>query len=196
MMAKAQKNLNLFNKKTSLLKMGLRIMRPSGAHGFIEMNEETENPSPPPASDSREISKDEIKSILSEHNIWVRSAGAEGKAADFERAHLKGVVLIGANLREANFQGANLYGAYLKKAGLERCDLKGANLRGANLRWANLKNANLKGSNLIRADLREANLEQTQLQGANLKMAEGLTREQINAALVDEATVLPDYLKK
>jgi uncharacterized protein YjbI with pentapeptide repeats len=194
MMAQAQNKFRLLqtgaqngdykNQKISLFR-----------HSFIKMNEEIKNQGDLSTGDSREISKEEIKSILDNHLNWLNSKGATGEIADFKKAHLKGVVLMGANLREANFQEATLYGAYLKKADLERASLEGANLRGANLRWANLKHADLRGANLIRADLREADLEQTRLQGANLKMAEGLTRKQIDGALLDKSTVLPDYLK-
>lgn len=159
------------------------------------MNDKIKNQNDPSPAGARIISKEEIKSILYNHANWLDSKGAKGEAADFKKAHLKGVVLMGANLREANFQDATLYGAYLKKANLEGACLEKANLRGANLRWANLEQADLKGANLIRADLREANLEKTQLQGANLKMAEGLTQEQIDGALLDKSTTLPDYLK-
>ncbi len=169
-------------------------MKQSGAQGFTKMSDEIENQSDP-SSDIRKISKEEIKSILDNHINWLNSKRTEGEAADFRKVYLKGVVLMGANLKQANFQEATLYGAYLKKADLERATLEGANLRGANLRWANLQHANLKGANLVRADLREANLEQTQLQGANLKMAEGLTQKQVDTALIDATTVLPDYLK-
>jgi uncharacterized protein YjbI with pentapeptide repeats len=159
------------------------------------MNVETNNPNDPSPSDAQKISKEEIKTRLESHLSWLNSKGAKGEVADFKKTHLKGVVLIGANLREARFQEATLYGAYLKKADLEGANLEKANLRGANLRWANLKKADFQGANLIRADLREANLDQTRLQGANLKMAEGLTKKQIDEALVDDTTVLPDYLK-
>ena len=155
------------------------------------MNNHSENPD----TAQREISAAEIKESLKNHVKWVRSNGKEGQAADFKKARLKGQVFMGANLKQANFQEAYLYGAYLKKTDLENANLENANLRGANLRWANLENANLRGANLMRADFQEANMENTQLHGANLKMAEGLTREQLDKAQVDETTVLPESLK-
>jgi len=159
-----------------------------------ETEQEKENAAA--ASQLRKLTKEEIKSALKTHMQWVNSNGREGRSADFCKAHLKGEVLMGANLMGADFREAYLYGAYLKKANLEDAGLRGANLRGANLRWANLKQADLKNANLVRADLHAANLEQADLRGANLKMAEGLTQEQIALAKIDAATVLPDYLKK
>ena len=70
------------------------------------------------------MSKDELKSILEQHWLWVRGNG--GKRANLRDADLKGANLKGADLRDANLQGANLRGA----------DLQGANLRGANLDYS------------------------------------------------------------
>jgi len=102
------------------------------------------------------------------------------------RAHLEGVVLIRSNLekvflREAHLEGAHLNIANLKKAELDKAHLGGAHLEGANLEGAFLYNANL---------------EKAHLEGADLSKAKGLTQEQIDSAIIDENTKLPDYLKK
>ena len=115
------------------------------------------------------MNKDELKSILEQHWLWVRGNGGNGgKRANLRDADLKGANLPCANLPCANLQGANLKGADLPYANLRGANLKGADLRdadlqGANLKGADLRDANLKGANLKGADLRDANL-----QGANL----------------------------
>jgi uncharacterized protein YjbI with pentapeptide repeats len=78
-------------------------------------------------------------------------------------------------------------------------------LAGAHIRGANLSNAKLIGTNLSRADLtgailRGANFLDTNLKGtilnkADLTDAKNLTRKQIDEAIIDETTILPDYLK-
>ena len=138
-----------------------------------------------------EISKDDLKNILTNHSLWLSSGEAEGKPANLAGCNLRGVVLLGENLKKANLEGANLYGAYLKNTILEQANLSGVNLRGANLRWVNLQGANLSGSNLVRADLHESNLKKTNLIGANLQMTDGLTEKQINQAQINETTKLP-----
>jgi len=82
------------------------------------------------------MTKDELKSILEQHWLWVGGNG--GKRADLQ----------GANLSCANLQGANLSCANLRGA-----DLRGADLRGANLSCANLRGADLRGADLRGADL-------------------------------------------
>ena len=94
------------------------------------------------------MTKKEIKNILTQHLLWIRSAGKEGSRAD----------LNGADLSRANLYGANLSGA----------DLNGANLSGADLGYANLYGANLSGADLSRANLYGANLSGADLSGANL----------------------------
>ena len=86
-----------------------------------------------------------IRTVVAQHELWVRSSNSEGARANLSCANLRGANLRGANLRGANLSWANLRGA----------NLRGANLRGANLRWANLRGANLRGANLHGADLSE-----------------------------------------
>jgi uncharacterized protein YjbI with pentapeptide repeats len=63
-------------------------------------------------------------------------------------------------------------------------------LVGANLSKADCTNANFRG-----ADFKDAILEGTILKGADLSGALNLTREQIQGAIIDENTVLPDKLR-
>ena len=100
------------------------------------------------------MNKDELKSILEQHWLWVRGNGGNGG----KRANLRDADLKGADLPCANLPCADLRDADLRDA-----DLPFANLRGADLRGANLRDADLQG-----ADLRDANLQGANLRGANL----------------------------
>ena len=86
---------------------------------------------------SEGMNKDELKSILEQHELWIKNTGG----------------------KRANLQDANLQHADLRDANLQDADLRWANLRDANLRDANLQRANLRGANLQDADLRGANLD-------------------------------------
>ena len=116
------------------------------------------------------MNKDELKSILEQHWLWVRGNGGNGgKRANLRDADLQGADLPCANLpcadlrdadlRDADLPFANLRGADLRDANLRDADLKGANLKGADLRDANLQGANLRGADLRGANLRGANLD-------------------------------------
>jgi uncharacterized protein YjbI with pentapeptide repeats len=113
--------------------------------------------------------KDELKSILEQHESWIESMG--GKRANMQDVDLQYANLQDANLREADLQRANLQRANLLDADLQRANLQYANLQGADLRWANLQGANLQDADLQCANLLYANLQGADLQGADLRWA-------------------------
>lgn len=92
---------------------------------------------------------------------------------------------VGAG-RKKDRRGADLIGARLRGA-----DLTGADLRGAYLIGADLTGADLRRADLIGADLRDANLA-----GADLTGAIFLTQTQVNAALGDAGTRIPEGLTR
>lgn len=98
----------------------------------------------------RNISQDELKTILERHYHYVRQ--------DCE----------GWSYMRANLSNVNLTHYDLSSAVLEDADLSGANLTGANLLYADLLAANLQGANLTAAGLCRANLSLANLSEANL----------------------------
>ena len=155
------------------------------------------------------MDQQQLRQILDNHQLWLKSGGEQGKRADLRGANLRGANLLEANLREANLRGANLRGANLQGANLEGANLEGANLEGANLvvadllgadlQEADLREADLLGANLLEANLLEANLQRADLRGADLQGAnsrgvklEGATYspEQLQVA----RNVPPEYL--
>ncbi|MCQ0986834.1 pentapeptide repeat-containing protein [Jiella marina] len=74
---------------------------------------------------------------------------------------------------------------------LRRLDFTGINLSDANLRNADAKNAIFARVNFSNADLTG-----TDLRGADLTGAKNLTIEQLQVAIVDENTRLPDYIDR
>ncbi|MBW4646013.1 MAG: pentapeptide repeat-containing protein [Goleter apudmare HA4340-LM2] len=96
--------------------------------------------------------------------------------ADLHQANLQGTSLISANLQGVVFIGANLQSAFLISANLQGAVLTDANLQGAVLMGANLEMANL--------------------QGADMTGARYLTSEQIELAIGDRNTILPENLAR
>ena len=142
--------------------------------------------------------------------------GADLSEANLKSAHLRGADLTFARLRDASLSlahlddanlafaqlsAADLNGAYLSNANLEGAQLVDANLIGANLASTRLNGATLTFADLSDADLSEADLvgadlNCTNLTGANLSGAEGLTQEQIQEAIGNQTTKLPDNLQR
>jgi uncharacterized protein YjbI with pentapeptide repeats len=86
---------------------------------------------------------------------------------------------------------------FLYESNLIGPEKPGLSLQGANLERANLETANLAEAYLERANLSGANLKQADLSGAFLQemTEEGLTQTQINEAVGNDATKLPDHLQ-
>ncbi|MER7116254.1 pentapeptide repeat-containing protein [Saccharomonospora azurea] len=74
---------------------------------------------------------------------------------------------------------------------MRRADLRGATLRGALLIAADLREADLHGADLLGTDLRDANLS-----GADLSGCLFLTQPQVNSAVGDARTRLPERLER
>jgi uncharacterized protein YjbI with pentapeptide repeats len=144
----------------------------------------------------------------------VSFVGADLVGLRLENAYLVGARLEGANLIQARLNGADLRwaivesallrGASLHGANLELAQLKGAQLSAARLDWANLRAAGLEDADLSNAylratDLRAARLNSTlldgaRLEGADLRGVEGLANEQLEFAIGNDSTLLPDYV--
>ena len=106
------------------------------------------------------------------------------------------------NLAMTNLDGAQVDGGDLSRVILFRCPLRKAAMRSVKLSEANLGQANLQGARLQGADFRgignisgamfhQANLDGAKLQGVDLSDVDGLTREQIAKAEMNDQTKLP-----
>ena len=111
-------------------------------------------------------------------------------------ADLRNATRAKSILSNANMIGVNLMQANLQEAELQTADLRGANLLFADLRGADLLLASLQGADLQFADLRGSSLEGASLEGADLRGAVGLTQEQVDSALGDDETQLPEGLTR
>ncbi|MEH1944694.1 MAG: pentapeptide repeat-containing protein [Nostoc sp.] len=141
------------------------------------------------------------KAILPEANLQgvvLRKANLS-KAILYD-ANLEGAVLCDANLTGAVLCDANLEGAILCDANLEEVNFEGsnlldANLIGSNLHRAKLAGANLEGVLLSTANLQEANFQEANLYRANFSGSENLELQQIEQAIGDRTTILPENFK-
>ncbi|MCC5641487.1 pentapeptide repeat-containing protein [Nostoc sp. CHAB 5824] len=141
------------------------------------------------------------KAILPEANLQgviLRKANLS-KAILYD-ANLEGAILCDAKLEEAILCGANLEGAILCDANLEGANFEDSNLQDANLIGSNLQNAKLAGANLeavllSTANLQSANFQEANLARANLSGCENLELQQIEQAIGDRTTILPENFK-
>lgn len=87
-----------------------------------------------------------IAEMLTHHDLWVRSEGAEGARADFA-----GLDLSARDLSHCNLCAADLSGAMLVETRFKGTQLIAADFRNANLSWANLSGADIRGANFAGA---------------------------------------------
>ena len=114
------------------------------------------------------MTKEELKTILEQHKLWLDSNAKKGKCAILSNVDLSGADLYGAYLRGADLSGADLSGADLEYANLTGADLTRANLTYTDLSDVDLIGADLTGADLTSADLTRANLTGAKLYGAYL----------------------------
>jgi hypothetical protein len=102
----------------------------------------------------------QLKVILEQHDLWIKSNKAKGKQArlglnfelrgkflrrvNLQEADLKGVKFARSDLEKANFRGANLEYASFVGASLRGADFTGANILGVNFALADLSNSSLQ----------------------------------------------------
>src|SRR5438874_2045707 len=88
-----------------------------------------------------------------------------------------------------------------ERIGTRTLDLHGAFVRRTNLSGASLRGANLTGADATNAIFRNVDFEGTLLcgtvlRGADLTGAKNLTVEQLSKAIIDDLTILPDYIDR
>jgi uncharacterized protein YjbI with pentapeptide repeats len=147
-----------------------------------------------------EISQDELKDMLAEHDKWVKSRGKEGQQANITGATALSVNLEGADLKRAILSQVDFFEAKLANTKLFQADLHCANLHSADLQDADLRLADLRSSNLGYAEfggakLLNANLRNAALNDANLSKVSGLQAGQLAGTNLSNAK-LPDDIEK
>lgn len=134
----------------------------------------------------KKISPEDLKRIIKDHGLWLRSDGQKGAKADLSGTDLSEALLSETSLMLANLSRSRLSGATmvlidLSQADLSRSDLSDADLSGADLLLSNFFHADLSGADLSVADLSGANLSQARLTGAALPQAD-LSRASLTGA--------------
>jgi uncharacterized protein YjbI with pentapeptide repeats len=135
--------------------------------------------------------------------------GARMTAALLDEANLAGVdlsdaSLIGAQLTDTILRGATLKGARFNDALMSRTDLRDADLTGARgLADADLLTAKMAGAILVNVDLRRSRLptensvrgvswKGADLRQTDLRSLKDICRKDLESAVIDSTTKLPD----
>ncbi|ACB52241.1 rfrA family pentapeptide repeat [Crocosphaera subtropica ATCC 51142] len=99
------------------------------------------------------------------------------------------------NFRNAFFAKSKLVGIRWGNVNLAKAILVYSNLASASFYECVFTEINLENANLNGIDLKEINLKCVNLKGVNLKLCFNLTQQQIESAIGDETTILPEHLE-
>jgi uncharacterized protein YjbI with pentapeptide repeats len=131
----------------------------------------------------------------------VRAAQAETQQGiDLSGVNFRGLSLHGIDFVEFRLAGCIFDRCQMGAARLVRTDLSGASMVGADLTGANLTGANLSGADLTGADFTEAQLRNARLNSSNISGAVlvgtiGLEQDQLDEALGDSDTAVPEHFR-
>lgn len=119
------------------------------------------------------MSTEELSALLHQHNVWLQSAGENGKRLvlnyrDLSNHNFFNISLEKAVLSRCNLSGCNFSRAKLRHTALNGCNLERANFSHVKFDYASLSYSNLFCTNFYDANLRLADLTGTKLKGAHL----------------------------
>lgn len=100
-----------------------------------------------------------LEELIKAHQLWVETAGKEGRYLDLSGFDLRQVRLQGKKMTAARAHGAVFLGMNLTSIELQHTYLDKSNFRNAILVLADLRGSSLREVNFTRADLRRANLQ-------------------------------------
>jgi uncharacterized protein YjbI with pentapeptide repeats len=114
---------------------------------------------------------------------------------------LEGITAISVNflstdLSGSNFSNAILTGSRFPITIMIETSLQNANLQNASFLNVRLRGADLSGANLTGSTFYGASLTDTNLKGADLTGVKFLTQSELNEAIGDNTTILPDTLNR
>jgi uncharacterized protein YjbI with pentapeptide repeats len=131
----------------------------------------------------------------------VRAAQAETQQGiDLSGVNFRGLSLHGVDFVEFRLAGCIFDRCQMGEAKLMRADLSGssmvaADLTGANLTGADVSGADLTGADFTESQLRNARFNSTNISGAVLVDTVGLEQKQLDEALGDSDTAVPEHFR-
>jgi uncharacterized protein YjbI with pentapeptide repeats len=127
--------------------------------------------------------------------LSLQLTGVQLDGAYLSRIVAREAALDGCCLRRAYLDGADFRQSWLRYAQLQDSWFRESLLQGVDFSYSRLRNADFSGANLegarfFHADLTGVNFEGARLAGADLRNAKGLTRQQLDKAILDHSTRL------
>ncbi len=154
--------------------------------------------------ESRKIwTQEEVDLALNMHGLWVASEGETGSKADFTKADLGGLKLMGRTLTGVSFAGAHIGYAEFSGSRLDACDftevigsgviMKSCKLHGTKFVSAGLRSADFTGAEGAYTDFSGADMALASFREARLTLPRFVGADMGGTNLTDATFLSPDF---
>lgn len=125
----------------------------------------------PVKTPNNSMTEEELSALLQEHNVWLQSAGEEGKRLVLSHSDLSDHNFYNTNLEKSIFNKCNLSDCNFRRAKLRHAAMNGCNLERSDFTHVKFDYASLSHSSLFCTDFHDANLRLADVTGTKLKGA-------------------------
>lgn len=121
------------------------------------------------------LTKEQIKQIVDNHQLWLKTDNKEGQCADFSNEDLCGYKFENVNLSFATFNNARLNDAAFVHVTLHEVSFYKACLRNALIRFCDIGYTDFKSTDMQDARIEYSQMHHTDFSESNLKLSEHWT---------------------
>ena len=121
------------------------------------------------------LTKEQIKQIVDNHQLWLQTTSEEGQCADFSNADLCDYKFENVNLSWAKFNNALLNDAKFVHVILYETSFYKACLRRTLMRFCDISHADFKSTDMQNASIEYSQMHHTDFSESNLKLSEHWT---------------------
>lgn len=124
--------------------------------------------------DRRQVSPDEVRRILSDHDRWMQTNHESGKQADFTNCDLRGFDFCSQTPHELHpfysmiFRGADLSGVSMERLHFKDCDFANAHLDEVKMAGVHFEHCNFLNTKMMNANLLVCRFETNNMQNTFL----------------------------
>jgi len=122
--------------------------------------------------EKRQVSSDEVRRILSDHDLWMKTNHESGQQADFTNCDLRGFDFCSPNeihpFHSMTFRGADLSGVSMERLHFKDCDFTGANLNQTRIAGVRVESCDFLNARITKAAMLDCRIDQCDMQNTQL----------------------------
>lgn len=122
--------------------------------------------------EKRQVSPDEVRRILSDHDLWWKTNHESGQQADFTNCDLRGFDFCSPNkihpFHSMIFRGADLSGVSMERLHFKDCDFTDANLNQARITGVRFESCDFLNARVTKTTMFNCRIDQCDMQSTRL----------------------------